>query len=188
MTTTEGDTKTTPSTHPVDRDRIDRLEDEVREIVPAMHEHTSDLHYIKASQLRLEESVKELVERENQPTNWIGIGGLMLTLATIMAGFVILVTNPLEDSLNDVIAVQVEDDKAMTDRAYMLGGFTERFKQLDIREQAIRLHISDEEEREFSTLEKTAVLQGRFEELSERVRDIDNNGSRRWNSSPPAGE
>lgn len=163
---------------------VNQQGNEISEIKAAQRGTDQKLIGVTDGIRRLEGLFHELADRQNRPTNWLGVASLFFT---IVAGFVVFVSlqiHPLQNSDADLKNDVAEIRQTLLDRAYVMGqdnkelewhrtwlGFVEN--QLDVE----RARNADIEERVSRT-------EGRLEMMIEKIQEIDTLGSRRWNESP----
>jgi len=147
--------------------------------------------------MRLNRTLETLSDRVNRPppaTNWIGFGSMSAAIVTLMAGFVILVTSPMSETQRNLAStvVRLNDDmdqklttmnSELTRRAFTIGADSKSIEwhahQLSVFENQMDIERS----RNADIEERVSRMEGRQEMLVDRVKDIDDKGSRKWNDA-----
>lgn len=141
-------------------------------------------------------AMNRLTERASQPTNWIGFGSMAVSMVTVMAGFVILVTSPMSKTMDQMTEL-IRDNRDRTElkiesiqsslenRAFRIGKLEESVRHLEQQNQLNDSRQDIERARNADIEERVARTEGRHEMLVDRVKDIDDKGSRKWNSDSP---
>lgn len=117
-------------------------------------------------------SLNRYAEREARPTNWIGAGILSAALIGSILTFVSLHTTPIRENLNkqyvSIQGLETHRQRTAALEAEMTLVLQELRRLEDFRAESNYTH-------------------GQVEELADRVDDIDNRGSRRWNENGRVG-
>ena len=121
-------------------------------------------------------AVTDLSSSVNRPTNWVGVGGLIAVITSGLISFVVLVNSPTDDKADRALTRHTAVRDELEDRAYEIGSHQESRDWVERELDQIRAEIAvlQATERTFH------YTRGRLEELSDRVDDMDNLGSRRW--------
>lgn len=142
-------------------------------------------------------SLKALTDRVYQPpppADYKGALSVLITALTAMVGFVYLTVSPLSKTDENIVDV-LSDVTANTERKFelvaaelntrqrTLGGMESILewhqRELDIFQQ----QMDTERARNADIEERVSRAEGRMEMLIDRVKDIDDGGSRRWNKN-----
>ena len=155
--------------------RVDHLDNRVS----AMAE---DMSSIKTSMDSIVRSVTTLTDRAANPTptNWVGIGSLLLALVLAGGGFVTLTTAPLQEAVRHLQVKDQANDDLHAERGQVIGHYgtymeDNRSGISENREEIRRLR-----EQILTLSNNQAYNAGTSDALKERVEGIDNYGSRRW--------
>ena len=151
---------------------LDRRVDHLDGRVSSMAE---DMSSIKTSMDAIVRSVGTLTDRAANPTptNWVGIGSLMLALVLAGGGFVTLTTEPMKQDVQKLLYKDQANDDLHAERGEVIGkaAATIEFNSAEIahmREELLKLATNQ------------AYNAGKMDALEDRVKDIDNGGSRVW--------
>lgn len=158
---------------------LDRRVDHLDGRVSSMAE---DMSSIKTSMESIVSSVNQLTQRAQNPTptNWVGIGSLLLALVIAGGGFVTLTTEPIAEDVYELHRKDQANDDLHSERGEIIGAVSTLVK--DNREELTRARarIEKMEEQIMTLATNQAYNAGTSDALKERVEGIDNYGSRRW--------
>jgi hypothetical protein len=170
------------------------------------NDYQSDLATLVKTVARLESKVETLadtvstvVQRQNQPRDWIGMGMLAVALATGLASFTILTNGPIKELASSNQAVLRQVTNMLTERSDFMGytrGQVQRNERdavhLDDRLTTVEREVQgalarlDASQEVSSRLQDAALrigpVEGRIQALERIVQDIDAYGSRFWNA------
>jgi len=169
-------------------DRLNQQSDIISEVVRAQATTEANLAALAEAMRsgfdQVNTNLNRVNDRENRPTNWIGLGGLVIVVITTMIAFNSLTTQPVrEEAAKNAERIHAAFQREL-EHATEYGEYSAKLAMVISwqERQDVRLH-------ELETFQKNAeYFHGKQEELADRVRDIDNIGSRRWFQREPAGE
>lgn len=126
-------------------------------------------------------SINRMTERASQPTNWIGFGSMAVSIVLAMAGFVVLVTGPLGENQQRITDSIVGINSELAMRAFTIGADSKSIEWHADQLNTFEAQMDIERARNADIEERVSRMEGRQEMLVDRVKDIDENGSRKWN-------
>lgn len=115
----------------------------------------------------VQESLDRLAKRSDQPTNWVGIGGLVFVAFTYVLTSTSLTVNPLKE--NQAIIERKQE--------VVIPALNQNISRI--------LELSKESESLFARVREaekdTAYIKGKLHGIEQRLEDVDNKGSRELN-------
>ncbi len=145
--------------------RLGTLERETASHGAILHSHGAILESLREGQERL-------LKRAEQPTNWVGIGGLMFTVFTFLGSIMFILTDANRQAL-DVMRAELNE------RTPIVYSLPETVKS----NTEARLTLTERVNR---TVQEVSSLTSEVDKLTDQVDHIDNHGSRRWNRRDPS--
>ena len=139
-----------------------------------------DVSALKTGVDTLVKGMESLSYRTSQPTNWIGIGSLIVTLGVVGAQYVDLRLTPvIEEIAQNRIAVS-STQETLQDRGVIIGGFEARLIQIrhDLDHYDDLYH--EQELAVIELREKSAAAEVSRRALGDYLRQVDELGSRKW--------
>ena len=141
-----------------------------------------DMSAIKSSMEGMARSVEILTDRASNPTptNWVGIGSLLLALVLAGGGFVALTTEPMQSDIHQLQLKDQANDDLHSKRGEIIGGSTEMIQ--DNKEEVVKLwrEVSELRRDLLDIATNQAYNAARSEMMEEKVQAIDELGSRKW--------
>jgi hypothetical protein len=148
---------------------------------------------------------ERLLKRSEQPTNWVGIGGLVFMVFGFLGSVMLFMTGtnkeaiqdlanelktrtPLVYGLPEVVENNANWNKSLSERVRTAEQAVSSLHKADEwHEEWLKTHESQndiERARNADIEERVSRTEGIVERLGTQVEQIDRNGSRRWNASP----
>lgn len=185
------DEKTTHSTNDLWK-RINQQSDQISSLATAQAKTDEQLQGLIATVdsgfARTESAVAELAHRLNkpaQPFNWFGLVASFVGLVSLMGSFVILNTNPISDRVDMHFTAISKINEDLSQRAYRFGVIDAENARQQQWVSNIETQLDIERARNADIEERVSRMEGRHQMLVDRVKDIDDKGSRRWNEGRP---
>ena len=172
----------TEDTHLHFEGRYTHLDSRVNYLDSRVNEMVADLASIKTGQDSLVRSVQALLDRASNPapTNWIGIGSLLLAIMVGGGGYVQLTIDPVKANVLELQKKDQANDDLHSLTTAQLARQTEAMSF--IREDQAANWASLVRLREVigKNLKETGKVEARLEDLADDVNQIDIYGSRAW--------
>ena len=151
---------------------------------------SEDMSSVKTSVDSMTNQLGALIQAVNTkpPTNWVGIGSLILAMMIGGAGFVSLRVSPLEyrDTTTKSSLETLNDFRH--EMHYEVGVFRSEKDQIESEVQRLWNHIHKQEEVDREQDKLLAELGIITRAIGDYTKDIDAHGSRKWARTPEGGE
>ena len=115
----------------------------------------------------IQESIHRIAQSVDRPTNWTGIGALLLATFSVCLSIIFMTTDPIKANVVE-LTTKVEKNAAL------VLPMTTNVKELD--SETSKLFSYDREKSS-----EISYLKGKIELIENRIEDIDNRGSRELN-------
>ena len=128
----------------------------------------------------LSSDVKQLLQvvtRPASPTNWIGIGTLVIALIITSATYIQARLSPIDSVITKHDGYIMEELKASSEHRYNAGL---RDGKLDTLATVVETFFNTTHERLIGLEEKSTSNEARAEVNEQRLTDVDERGSRKW--------
>lgn len=122
------------------------------------------------------ESLTAHVNKPPQPTNWIGIGSLIVAITVVGGNWVQTRLGPIESDFSVIKSLMLENVSGRTSNASSLNWL----RDAELRNYREHERFADQF---LVNEERISKLEGSDEEQTKRIDDIDNYGSRVWNET-----
>lgn len=155
--------------------RVDHLDNRVSSMA-------EDMSSIKTSMDAIVQSVGELTHRAHNPTptNWVGIGSLMLALVIAGGGYVTLTAEPMQRSIAALALKDQANDDLHAKRGEVIGKANAVITDNTGEIISLWQEMNKLKDKVETLGHNQAYNAGTSDALKERVEGIDNYGSRRW--------
>jgi hypothetical protein len=144
-----------------------------------------DVAALKTGVDSIVKSIDGLSSATNRPTNWLGVGSLIVTLVVVLAQYVDLRLTPIIDEIGQNRSTISILQETLQDRGVVIGNFEAQLVQIR-RDLDHYDSLHHEQEKAVVELrEKAAAAEVSRKAMGDYLRQVDELGSRKWVNGDP---
>ena len=143
-----------------------------------------DMASIKADVGTIVKGLDTLASRASQPTNWLGVASLIVTMIIVGSQYVDLRLAPvMADVLQNADYLQANRE-SLAERGEWIGEYTAKVKALENDRGAIYTLLHETDEKVAQLREQAAAATVSRRAMGDYLKEVDEKGSRAWIQKP----
>lgn len=159
-------------------DRLNQQSDQLGDLARAQASTEAHLaalaHSVETGFNSINTSLNRYAERDGRPTNWVGIGGLLVVSFGMMVSFVSLHTRPLADRIETNYNQVKGNSLNINERSMIIADNKARMDWLRNWSQSQEFQIDNLRARESEVESDMAYMRGRQDMIINWLSDLDN--------------